>query len=167
MASEDTITALLPQSFRADLGRALDLSVPLNFSGAQPSAFGAPAASGEAYRNTDFVGDVALGGSCNCRQYRLIPHCNGTHTECIGHLTRQAVNVTDIVPATLEPASLLSVHTLTPQDCKENTDPAPASGDKLITAQAIAAQWQKYAWPQVPVRALALRTLPNDADKQT
>src|SRR5262245_39763215 len=119
------------KTVRADLSRPFDLSIPLNFGGAQPSAFGAPLASASAYRSGGFVGDVALGGSCNCKAYQLIPHCNGTHTECVGHITRQAVNVNAIARGGLEPALLLSVAVLTAEGCLEDTDPHPQPQDRL------------------------------------
>ncbi len=161
-----TVTLNLAGSeIHADLDRGFDLAIPLRFAGAQPSAFGAPPASAAPLRVGDFVGDVAQGGSCNCAEYRLVPHCNGTHTECIGHVTRETVHVDAIKPRGLEPALLLSVETLPASGCGEGSDPPPQPADRLITARAIAAAWQQRAWPEVPVRALALRTLPNPADK--
>lgn len=151
----------------ADLDRPLDLSIPLRFNAAQPEAFGAPRAIGGPLRSGDFIGSVALGGSCNCEEYRLIPHCNGTHTECVGHVTRQRVNIGDVKRGGLEPALLLSIAALDAGSCTEGSDPAPQPQDRLITAQAIEAAWKQWAWPGVTVRALVLRTLPNDAAKQT
>lgn len=150
---------------RADLDRAFDLAIPLRFGGEQPSAFGAPPATGAPLRVGDFVGDVAHGGSCNCAEYRLVPHCNGTHTECVGHITRQPVHVHQVRKGGFEPALLLSIETPTADACAETSDPAPRSTDRLITARAIDAAWQRWPWPQVPVRALALRTVPNDPGK--
>ena len=49
----------------------------------------------------------------------------------------------------------------------ESSNPAPHPGYSLITAQAIEAAWKSWSWPGVAVRALALRTLPNDVSKQT
>lgn len=151
----------------ADADRPLSLAIPLRFDAAQPSAFGAPAATVSTYRAGGFVGDVASGGSCNCREYRVIPHCNGTHTECIGHVTQQAVNVNDVVKGGLEPALLLSIAVLTAEGCTEDSDPRPQPQDKLITAQAIEAAWRQRQWPGVVVKALVLRTLPNTAEKLT
>lgn len=150
---------------RADLDRAFDLAIPLRFEGAQPSAFGAPPASGAPLRVGGFTGDVAQGGSCNCAEYRLVPHCNGTHTECVGHVTRQPVHIHEIKYGSLIPALLLTVATPAASACAESSDPPPRPSDRLITAQAIEAGWQQWPWPQVPVRALALRTLPNDPVK--
>ena len=150
---------------RADLDRPCDLAIPLRFDGEQPSAFGAPAARSAPLRAGNFVGDVAQGGSCNCLEYRLVAHCNGTHTECVGHVTRQPVHLHEIGPRGLEPALLLSLETPRADACEESSDPPPRPSDRLITAHAIDAAWQRRAWPQVAVGALVLRTLPNDPGK--
>ncbi len=154
-------------TLRANLDRPLDLSIPLRFGAAQPAAFGAPAARSTVFRSGDFVGDVTLGGSCNCAEYRFIPHCNGTHTECVGHLTRQRISIQEVLSGGLEPALLLSVSVIAAQSSIEDSDPRPQPQDALITAQAIEAAWSRHEWPGRTVRAIALRTLPNDPSKQT
>ncbi len=161
-----TLTLELPNAtIRADLDRPFDLAIPLRFDAAQPSAFGAPPATGAPLRAGEFVGDVALGGSCNCSELRLVPHCNGTHTECVGHVTRAPVHITDVRPRALLPALLLSIATPAADGCGEDSGPRSQPTDSLITAQAIGAQWQRWPWPGVPIAALALRTLPHDPTK--
>ena len=71
----------------ADLADPLPIAVPLDFDGPQPGFHGAPAAASRPLRGGNFIGDTREGGSCNCDQVTLVPHCNGTHTECVGHLT--------------------------------------------------------------------------------
>src|SRR5437879_7785473 len=55
-----------------------------------------------------FKGSVERGASCNCELITLIPHCNGTHTECVGHLTRERLDAWRVVPAGFLPALLRS-----------------------------------------------------------
>lgn len=151
--------------WRADLERAFDLAIPLVFDGGQPNLFDAPDAAAAPLRSGDFIGDVALGGSCNCREYRVTPHCNGTHTECVGHLTRQRVSVHDVFSGGPEPALLLSVQPVPAEETGEDSDPRPRSQDRLITAEVLAAAWKGS--PTSPVTALVLRSLPNDPAKRT
>ena len=162
-----TVTLILPDAgeIRADLDRACDLAIPLRFDGEQPSAFGAPSATSTPLCAGSFLGDVSQGGSCNCREYRLVAHCNGTHTECVGHVTRQPVHIHEIGPRGLEPALLLSIETPRADACEEGSDPPPQASDRLITARAMEAAWQRLAWPRVAVTALVLRTLPNGPGK--
>jgi arylformamidase len=147
-----------------DLSRPADLALELDFSGPQARHFGAPRASSRPYETPGFGfrGSVERGGSCNCELITLIPHCNGTHTECVGHLTRERLDAWRVAPAGLLPAVLLSVVPEAPGD--EVSDPAPQPGDRLITARALAQVWPASV-PFVPSAAV-IRTLPNDAEKR-
>jgi len=147
----------------ADAARAIDLSIPLRFDGPQPSAFGADAAREQALQAGSFVGDVRRGGSCNCNSYSLTPHCNGTHTECVGHITRERISVRDIAVDHLVPALLLSVTPEASEATAEGSIPAPRSGDRLITRKAL--QQSANAHSASAFGALVIRTLPNDKDK--
>jgi arylformamidase len=150
------------RELRIDLAQPLDLGIPLDFHGAQPRHFAAPAASATALQVGDFRGAVSSGASCNCEVVTLVPHCNGTHTECVGHLTRERVDAWRVVPAGLVPALLVSV---TPEAAAlEGSDPAPAALDRLVTRRAL-----ERAWPRAPfeARALIVRTLPNGIAKRT
>lgn len=156
--------ALGGREVRVDLSRPVDLAIALDFHGPQPRHFGAPAAHAAALEMGDFSGAVARGASCNCEIITLIPHCNGTHTEGVGHLTRAAVDVYRTVPAGLIPALLISVTPQSAADALEGSDPAPQPHDQLITRRALA-----QGWPRAPfeARALIVRTLPNREDKRT
>ncbi len=147
-----------------DLSRPADLALELDFSGPQPRHFGAPRASSRPYETPGFGfrGSVDRGSSCNCQLITLIPHCNGTHTECAGHLTRERLDAWRVVPVGFLPAVLLSVAPEAPGG--ETTAPAPQSTDRLITARALERAWPAAA-PFVP-RAVVIRTLPNSPDKR-
>lgn len=147
-----------------DLSRPFDLSLEIDFEGPQVRHFGAPRASTQPYAVAGFSGSVARGASCNCNSITMIPHCNGTHTECAGHLTREPLDAQRIVPRGLLPALLLSVKPVPPGQTSESSDPAPQAEDRLVARSALQA-----AWPELPfaARALVIRTLPNDAGKRT
>jgi len=148
-----------------DFSRPYDLSVELDFEGPQVRHFGAPRASSQPYSVPGFPGSVARGASCNCDSITLIPHCNGTHTECVGHLTREPLHAQRIVPRTLLPALLLSVKPVRSDETAESTDPAPVAGDRLVTRGALQAAWP--AESSFVARALVIRTLPNEPAKRT
>jgi arylformamidase len=150
-------------TWSADLSSPRDLAIPLVFDGAQPNLFEAAAATATPLRSGSFIGDVSRGGSCNCSEYRLTPHCNGTHTECVGHITRQHLSVRDIYKGGLEPALLLSVAPVAAQESDEGSKPVPQESDYLITASALREVWEQ--WPEPGVTALAIRTLPNERGK--
>jgi kynurenine formamidase len=135
-----------------DLSRPIDMALELNFDANQPRHFGAPAATTEPFAVPGFSGSVATGASCNCNVITLIPHCNGTHTECVGHLTIERVDAHRVVPKGLIPALLITVE---PTDAThESTDPKPQPGDKLVTRAALARNWPRDYSP----RAVVIRT---------
>jgi arylformamidase len=146
-----------------DLSRPLDIAIVLDFAADQPRHFGAPQAATHPFSVPGFSGSVAQGASCNCNVITLIPHCNGTHTECAGHLTTERLDAHRQVPPGLVPALLTTVEPVDAQRALETTEPAPQPGDKLITRRAI-----EHGWPDTlpfQPRAMVIRTLPNEAAK--
>ena len=123
-----------------------DISIPLEFDAAQPKFFGAPPAAAAVIAAGSFVGDVQRGGSCNCSSYTLTPHCNGTHTECVGHVTAERLSVRDLSSEHFSAALLVSVAS------------AP-----VITRAALASAVAPHELSHY--RALIVRTLPNARDK--
>jgi len=138
------------RKYAADMARGTSLAIPLRFDGAQPSFFGAPPATAAAVSNGSWVGDTRKGGSCNVQSYQFVPHCNGTHTECIGHMVDEPVALNDRLPAALLPATLVSIK---PQ------------GD-AIDATLLQAALLRHSNGGFH-KALILRTLPNGDDKLT
>ena len=100
------------------------------------------------------VGDTRRGGSVNFEQYTLIPHCNGTHTECVGHITKDRISVTDCLQDVLVLALLVSV------------EPVRIDGDLVITAEVLQSAIGNRARRDAS-QALIVRTLPNDESKLT
>ena len=148
-----------------DLAQPVVLAIEQHFAREQPRHFGAPPARSEPYAVPGFAGAVQRGASCNCSVLTLIPHCNGTHTECVGHLTAEAVAAQTVIPFGLIPAVLLSVISVAITSTPESTTPTPQEGDRLITRAALQAAWPA-ALPFTP-RAAVIRTLPNRHDKLT
>jgi arylformamidase len=151
------------RELRLDLTQPVSIAVPLDFSADQPRHFGAPAASSRPFAVPGFSGSVAQGASCNCQTLTLIPHCNGTHTECVGHLTREPIDAHRVVPLGLLPALLLSTQPVPARASGEGTEPIPQPTDLLITRQSLEKSWA--AAPFEP-RALVIRTLPNPPTRQ-
>jgi arylformamidase len=153
---------------RYDLDNPIDISIPLYFNGPQPNAYGVERASSRPVKAGDLVGDTRLGGSVNFEQYTFIPHCNGTHTECVGHITNERISVRDRLTDVLMPAVLGSV----------SPEWTGGSEDLVITREAIEAALMSEpraiatGFPSEPTAsagrmALIIRTLPNDESKLT
>jgi kynurenine formamidase len=151
--------------YRIDLARPISLAIEISFLGDEPRCFGAPRAGSQPMVAEGFSGTVSSGASCNCRTITLTPHCNGTHTECAGHLTRDLLEAHRVIPPGLLPALLIS---LIPEpvggDLTETSDPAPQPEDKLITRRALEKAWPLTA--PVEPKAIVIRTLPNEMKKR-
>lgn len=146
------------KSLQFDPESAIDLSIPLQFDGPQPNVYGVPPASARACRSEGLVGDTRVGGSCNFEEYRLIPHCNGTHTECVGHLTHERISIRDSLSDVLMPAVLVSVEPESVQISDETYRVETNDDDRLITARSLEGRIGTD-------EALIVRTLPNDETK--
>lgn len=152
--------------YRFDPSAPFDISIPLDFHGEQPDAFHLPHASAVSAEGGGFIGDTRRGGSCNCETVTLNPHGNGTHTECVGHITDARIAVGSLLRDTFVPAVLVSVS-------PEQADSPGEEGvideaDRAVTRAAL--QAGLAAAGEIPgefFRALVIRTLPNDQGKMS
>ena len=135
-----------------EFANGIDISIPLRFDGEQPNAFGVEPAKSKACEYGSLVGDTRHGGSCNFEQVTLIPHCNGTHTECVGHIAKERISVRDCLQDVIIPAVLVTV------EPERSVD-----GDLIITRRSLQAAIADEG-VRVPT-ALIVRTLPNDEGK--
>src|SRR5688500_14959896 len=90
-----TLVEIDSKTYAIDLRFPIDIAIPLDFDGEQPRAFGVEPATSVACEYGSLVGDTRRGGSCNFERVTFIPHCNGTHTECVGHITNERISVLD------------------------------------------------------------------------
>jgi kynurenine formamidase len=146
----------------ADLSDPLSLAMPLDFDGVQPNHFGAPRAHAQALSDGGFVGDVRRGGTVNCEVLTLVPHCNGTHTECVGHVTSDRIAVHEVLKGGLHVARLVSVRPEPVGASGEARDPEAADDEPVISARVL-----YDALGRLPGHsaAVVIRTLPNDSAK--
>jgi kynurenine formamidase len=152
------------KQWRVDTARAHELSIPLVFDAPQPNFFGAPIATKDALTAGTFIGDTREGGSCNCETYSFTPHCNGTHTECVGHITRDRIGVRSISIPPYSIARLVTVAPTAAATTSERSDPAPRATDELITLASLESALAGDSLSDAT--ALVVRTLPNPISKQ-
>lgn len=141
-------------------GNWTDISIPLRFGGAQPNAFGVSPASGAACRSGSMVGDTREGGSCNFEEYRFVPHCNGTHTECVGHITKERISVRECLKDIFVSALVVSVEPVDARTSDESYACEFDDANRMIAAAAL-----RDAIGANRAEALVVRTLPNDDSK--
>jgi len=137
------------QTWFSDLSKPLDISIPMFASEASVRAWYVDPLTIEPVRMGDWVGAVSAGGSVNFNTISFNPHGHGTHTECYGHISKQAVSVNKLVQQFAFVAKLVTVqpHVL------EN-------GDRIILLE----QLKDLFFNDLP-KAIVIRTSPNDLDK--
>lgn len=136
------------QTLYADFSKPIDISIPLRTGDDTVHAFYIPPVRIEPFRAGNFVGDVLQGGSCNVNNVAFNPHGNGTHTETVGHISREKEAIHDCLRRFMFLAKLVSV------------DPVKSFEDLVITKDQIASRLEG----EIP-EALIIRTRPNGPNK--
>ena len=145
-----------------DFSKGQDISIPLMFNGSQPNTYNVNKATSQAYTDGQFIGDTRKDGPCNFETYNLTPHCNGTHTECIGHITKERVDILSSLKDLMIPSQLISI---TPVSSKEKYNPELNEGDLLITKEELIKKLNNV--PKKLLEGLIIRTLPNNEHKKS
>jgi len=140
-----------------------DISIPLLFNGEQPNIYDVEGAESRAYEKDGFIGDTRRGGGCNFEKVSMITHCNGTHTECIGHLTHKRFSIQEQLKDSLIPASLISISPEKASDNSDQYEPVKEETDWLISKQTLEEALVKHIAGFN--KALIIRTIPNEHSK--
>jgi kynurenine formamidase len=134
---------------QVDLSKPIDISIPLSNTEENPIAWYVEKPVIEPVRFGEWVGKVSGGmSSTNFNNILFNPHGHGTHTECLGHITRDFYSVNEALKQFFFTAELVSVEV------------EDQEGDFVITKEAI----EKALNGKGP-EAIVIRTLPNDASK--
>ena len=150
------------KKYTIDFSKGIGISISLNFNGEQPNTYGVDSAISTPYQDTHFIGDTRKGGPCNFETYSFTPHCNGTHTECIGHITDERIDILSSLEEEMIPSALISI---SPKNTKENYIPNLNIEDLVITKQDL--ELQLRGVDSEFLRALIVRTLPNPVSKKS
>ena len=138
-------------NFNINLSKPIDISLPLSNTDANPIAWYqnipeiAPVTMG------DWIGKVSEGkSSTNFNNIFFNPHAHGTHTECLGHITREFYSINQCLKQFFFTAELISIQ------------PEKRNEDFVITKSQI----EKSLNGKIP-EAIIIRTLPNSSDKKS
>lgn len=132
--------------YQADLGRPLDISIPLEEGDGTVNCFYAPLMETAPVRMGNFVGSTQEGGAVNFLNVRLNPHGNGTHTECVGHIAKEPYTINKSLRQFHFFAKLISLY---PQRME--------NGDRVLQKEQL-----EEVFAPGEAEALIIRTLPND-----
>lgn len=155
--------------YKIDTNYPVDISIPLDFYGKQPNTYNIENASAMACEVENFIGDTRRGGSCNFEEYKLVAHCNGTHTECIGHISDERIAVNETLKDVFIPSTLISVQPEKANETNDTYSPSKNSGDLLITRKLLEAKLNGMNKNFIDgfIDGLIIRTLPNDESKKS
>lgn len=87
----------------------LDISIALSDSDKNPRAWYVNPPTIEPVRTEHYIGAVKEGGSVNFRDITFNPHGHGTHTECLGHITKEVHSVNNVLTNFFFKARLVSI----------------------------------------------------------
>ncbi|OAB25213.1 Kynurenine formamidase [Flavobacterium fryxellicola] len=136
-------------NYQVDLSKPIDISIPLSNTDANPIAWYIDKPEIEPVRFGEWIGKVSSGmSSTNFNSILFNPHGHGTHTECLGHITRDFYSVNQSLKQFFFTAELVSIELEDHQ------------GDFIVTKEALFSALEGKS-PE----AIVIRTLPNDTSK--
>lgn len=144
---------------KIDLSKPIDISIPLTNTDENPIAWYIEKPVIEPVRFGDWVGKVSKGSSTNFNNIFFNPHGHGTHTECLGHITREFYSINQCLKQFFFTAELISIV------------PEEINGDLVITKDQIQQHFvtstkEKSHNNCHNPEALIIRTLPNLEEKK-
>lgn len=146
----NAILKINQKEYAVDFSKPIDISIPLKSGKGNVSAWYVDPVKIEAVQTEQFTGSVKLGGSVNFRDITFNPHGNGTHTECVGHISVEEYSVNQCLKTFF---FLAQLHTIEPKTI--------SNGDAVITYEQI-----NTIEIHKGVEAFILRTKPNPPEKK-
>ena len=133
-----------------DLSKPLDISIPLTNNEQNPIAWYQDIPEIEPVKMGDWIGKVSEGkSSTNFNNIFFNPHAHGTHTECLGHITRDFYSINQCLKQFFFTAELISV------------EPKAIGEDLVITKEQV-----EKALSGKSSEAIIIRTVPNPETKK-
>ena len=136
-------------NFEVDLSKPIDISISLSNTDENPIAWYIEKPVIEPVVFGDWIGKVSEGSSStNFNNIYFNPHGHGTHTECLGHITKEFYSINQSLKQFFFLAELISVQ------------PELQNDDLVITKIQI-----ENALNGISPEAIIIRTLPNTSEK--
>jgi len=141
--------AIIDNKYKIDLSKPIDISIPLSNTDKNPIAWYVKKPVIEPVQFGDWIGKVSEGSSTNFNNIFFNPHGHGTHTECLGHITREFYSINQCLKKFFFQAELISIQ------------PENIEDDLVITKSLIEKALQGKS-----TEAIIIRTLPNNDFKK-
>ena len=143
-------------NFEIDLSKPIDISIPITNDEKNPIAWYQNAPEINPVVMGDWIGKVSEGkSSTNFNNLFFNPHSHGTHTECLGHITKEFYSINQCLKQFFFWATLISVQ------------PEKVGEDLVISKSQIEKALQSVQNSEIKSEAIVIRTLPNEASKKS
>lgn len=136
------------RKLQIDLSKPLDISIPMRASKSNVNAWYINEPTIEAVKYGDDVISVAEGAAVNFNTIQFNPHAHGTHTECVGHITKEVHSINQNLKQFF---FLAEVITVAPEQLEDDT---------IISKAQL-----QFALGNKKRDAIVIRTMPNVSDK--
>ncbi len=124
----------------------MDISIPLKGDESNVNAWYLSHPRIAPHEEEDFVGSVVKGASTNFNDISFNPHAHGTHTECVGHITKDFHSINQNLNQFFYLAEVITIA------------PGKFEEDFVISRKQL-----ENALKDKIMDALVIRTLPNTA----
>lgn len=136
------------KKLQIDLSKPLDISIPLIASKRNVNAWYLDAPKIEPVELEGWIASVKQGASVNFNNIQFNPHAHGTHTECVGHITKKVHSINKNLKQFFFFAEVITV--------------AP---EKLNDDFVISKKQLQFALGLKKREAIVIRTIPNTTEK--
>jgi len=136
------------QDYQINLAKPLDISISLKGNETNVNAWYVNHPIIEPHKEGGFIGSVAKGASTNFNDISFNPHAHGTHTECVGHITKEFKSVNAALRNYFFLGELVTIA------------PRKVGDDFVISKKQL-----ENAIKNLDAEALIIRTLPNTQAK--
>ena len=136
------------RKLQIDLSKPLDISIPLRASKSNVNAWYIDEPKIMPVELNGWIGSVGEGADVNFNNIQFNPHAHGTHTECVGHITKEFHSINKNLKQFFFLAEVVTVA------------PEQAGDDTVISKTQL-----QFALGNKKRDAIVIRTLPNMKDK--
>ena len=136
------------KEYQIDLSQPIDISIPLRASKENVNAWYLKEPTIEPVQFDDWKGSVEEGASVNFNSIWFNPHAHGTHTECVGHITKKVHSINKHLKQFFFLAEVVTI------------PPEKVNGDFVISKKQL-----QFALGNKKRDAIVIRTIPNTNEK--
>lgn len=143
-------------NFEIDVSKPIDISIPITNDEQNPIAWYQNAPEITPVIMGDWIGKVSEGqSSTNFNNLFFNPHAHGTHTECLGHITKEFYSINQCLKQFFFWATLISIQ------------PEKKGEDLVISKAQIEKALKLFHDSEMKLEAIVIRTLPNELSKKS